>query len=61
MWSLASIVGPSLGSFLYGWSPTFLWFFAAAMGLASAGAVRWSLSPSRKTPPAAGPAQGVTP
>ena len=43
MWSLASIVGPSLGSFLYGWSPTFLWWFAAAMGLASAAAVRISL------------------
>lgn len=43
MWSLATIVGPSLGSFLYGWSPTFLWFFSAAMGLASAAAVRWSL------------------
>ncbi len=44
MWSLASIVGPSLGSFLYGWSPTFLWWFAAAMGLASAGAVRFALA-----------------
>ncbi len=44
MWSLASIVGPSLGSFLYGWSPTVLWWFAAVMGLASAAAVRWSLA-----------------
>jgi len=43
MWSLASIVGPSLGSFLYGWSPTFLWWFSAAMGLASAAAVHFSL------------------
>lgn len=47
MWSLATIVGPSLGSFLYGWSPTFLWCFAAAMGLASAASVRWSLAPRR--------------
>lgn len=46
MWSLASIVGPSLGSFLYGWSPTFLWFFAAAMGLGSAAAVRFALRPA---------------
>jgi len=43
MWSLASIVGPSLGSFLYGWNPAFLWCFAAAMGLASAAAVHFSL------------------
>jgi MFS family permease len=43
MWSLATIVGPSLGSFLYGWSPTCLWFFAAASGIASAAAVRIAL------------------
>ncbi len=61
MWSLASIVGPSLGSFLYGWSPTFLWFFSAAMGLASAGAVRWSLTPARKPSPATETTRGITP
>ena len=47
MWSLASIVGPSLGSYLYAWSPTVLWWFAAAMGLASAGAVRVALRTKR--------------
>jgi MFS family permease len=43
MWSVASIVGPSLGSLLYGWSPLWLWWFSAAMGLGSAGAVGWAL------------------
>ncbi|HLP03683.1 MAG TPA: MFS transporter [Opitutaceae bacterium] len=43
MWSLATIVGPSLGSLLYGWSPTALWLFSAMMGLASAAAVRVAL------------------
>lgn len=47
LWSLASITGPSLGSFLYGWSPTALWWFSAAMGLASAGAVRMALQTKR--------------
>lgn len=47
MWSLASIIGPSLGTILYGWSPTFLWYFAAAMGLASAVAVRVALGARR--------------
>ncbi len=43
MWSLATIVGPSLGSYLYAWNPTILWWFAAAMGLASAAAVKFAL------------------
>ena len=45
MWSLATILGPSLGSFLYARNPTALWFFAAAMGLASAAAVKFTLRP----------------
>jgi MFS family permease len=55
MWSLATIIGPSLGSLLYAWSPPALWLVSAAMGLASAAAVKFTLgSESRPRKPASG-------
>lgn len=50
LWSAATIVGPFLGVQLYNWSPRALWWYSAAVGVASAAMIVVAL---RKQPAAA--------